>query len=210
MEKKVNSGISTGWIVFFCIIFWPVGIFLVYRKIVGNKEALYYDGKGIFISSIILILCAIAGIYGAFNEEETIAIIFTAILCFLAPGVLLFLKARTMKKNSEKFKKYSAMIIYQNVTKISDISSAVDLPMDTVKSDIEMMIKNNYFPNSYMDESRMEIILPNRQVKEDEAFAREKARHARVVKCEGCGAEQEIAEGNIMKCEYCGSLLENN
>ncbi|MPN26644.1 hypothetical protein SDC9_174069 [bioreactor metagenome] len=131
------------------------------------------------------------------------------ILFFLIAGVALFMFAKKLSSNAEKYKKYISIIINGNEYILDNIASAMSLPINIVKKDLKDMINNGYFQGAYINDSTNEIVLPktskeninettfNNSVPQDEV---------KVITCKCCGAQNKVTSSGA-ECEYCGSLL---
>ena len=98
MQKK---GMSWGWIIFWIIVFWPIGLYFVIRKVAVDKSAIM-SGKTGTLSVIgwILIFLGISAFSLVSDESYDFGSLdmFIAIM-FIAGGVLLLRKTSRMKKS---------------------------------------------------------------------------------------------------------------
>lgn len=205
VEKKQTSW---GWIVFWCILFWPVGIYLLVRRLGSDRTAVLKNSGTVRIISIVLVVLGVLSMFSAFSSSGTIGTFFYGVLLFVLPGVLLYRKSQSMKYEGEKFQKYIAIVINQGEKSIEKISLAVGVSKQEAQEDLQKMIDHGYFQNTYIDAAASEIILPDRKNRDLVAYEQEKQKNYRAVTCQSCGAQGKIAEGQTRKCEYCGSLLQ--
>lgn len=205
VEKKQTSW---GWIVFWCILFWPVGIYLLVRRLGSDRTAVLKNSGTVRIISIVLVVLGVLSMFSAFSSSGTIGTFFYGVLLFVLPGVLLYRKSQSMKYEGEKFQKYIAIVINQGEKSIEKISLAVGVSKQEAQEDLQKMIDHGYFQNTYIDAAASEIILPDRKNRDLVAYEQEKQKNYRAVTCQSCGAQEKIAEGQTRKCEYCGSLLQ--
>jgi hypothetical protein len=195
---------SWGWIIFWFIIFWPIGIFFLFRKLNRDKTATLKNSKTISIISYVLMGMGIIYLIMAFTNDSGI---FIAALLFGGGGLWLNRVAKKMKKNGDKYKKYISLVINQSMTQIDNIASIVGVSYDVAKVDLQKMIDTGYFIGAFINEGSREIVL----AKHAEATMfqpKEVKTLSRVVGCKSCGANNSVVIGQIKECEYCGSLVE--
>lgn len=213
MEKK---GTNWGWIIFWLIFFWPVGLFLIIKKFAADKSALM-SGKTNSLSVIGWILTAWATlvfvVYVSDPSSFTPAGAFLIIMVFipLAGGIVLLRKASKEKKQAVKFKKYIDIVVNQNVRSIDNVSSAVGLSYDVVAKDLQDMIDIGYLKDAYIHQGNREIILKQHEPVpasyEQTAVVGQAALQTTAIRCPGCGANNIIAVGSVSECEYCGTPI---
>lgn len=204
-EKKQ---ISWEWIIFWCIIFWPVGIYFLVRRLGSDRTATLKNSGTVKKTSIVLIVLGVLAMISAFSSHGTIGTFFYGLLLFILPGVLLYKKSLSMKYEGRKLQKYIAIVINQGEKSIEKISGAVGVSMQEAQDDLQKMIDQGYFPDTYIDAATFEIILPDRKERDVMDYELERQKNYRVVTCQSCGAQEKVAEGQIRECEYCGSLLQ--
>ena len=208
---------SWGWIIFWFILFWPVGLFLLIKRLGVDKSATLKSSKTLMIVSYILmglgVIYFFAAVTGNVEEtENTMNAISAGILMlvmFSGGGVILNWFARKTKRAGERYKKYIALIVNQSQTSIDNIASAVGIPYDAVSKDLQKMIDSGYFVGAYIDTTQREIMLAKvapPQVSTSSAPSALQVQE-RVVICRSCGANNRVV-GQIGECEYCGSPLQ--
>ncbi len=179
------------------IFFWPLGVFLIYKKSQTDKKTALTVAKllnilgTIFIVVGIITLIAIIGIF------------------YLILGIVLKVLAKKMLASAENVKRYISIVINGNLRQLDAIAAAVGKPYDTVKADLQKLIDDGYFKNAYINEATREIVLsaPSASVNEGSASVAGTAVQTRVVVCPCCGANNTVS-GAVGECEYCGSPLE--
>lgn len=197
------------------IFFWPLGIYFIWKRIDLDKKSQLNLGRNLIITGWVLTVLSIIYLIGALGDS-TIAVgdmIFTVLL-FGSSGVGLIVLGKKSKKNAEKIKKYIALVVNQEVTSIEDIATAVALPYEITKKDIQKMIDKEYFTGAYINESTKEIVLPNnhKQGDEKQEYINVNKPNAEmlVVTCKGCGANNKVTKGSVVECEFCGSPVGGN
>lgn len=222
MTSYVKEKKSTSWgvIILVLIIFWPVGLFLLYRKITGDKAAALKNSKvlniigWVFVAlAIIYIFMAISGDLKTDKGSSVLELIMIALVFFGGGGAFMIYTAKKMKVNAEKCKKYIAIVINNNETSIDNIAAAVHLGYEQTTKDLQKMIDNGYFENAYIDVSNREIVLPNKNPIQTHSISKIQRNppvnqpQITAVVCRNCGANNKVVEGQVCECEYCGSML---
>lgn len=205
MEKK---GTKWGWIIFWLIFFWPVGLFLMIRKFATDKSALMSGKTGtILVVGWILVVFGILCLCTEIEAPDTFGIVFS--LLILLGGVLLLRKERETKKTAAKYKKYINIVVNQDVRNMDDIVSAVGLSYDEVAKDLQSMIDIGYLKDAYIHHSNRQIILKQPEMANHIPYAAMNQVSAvpKSVRCPGCGANNVVVVGRVSECEYCGTPI---
>lgn len=197
MEKKKTM--SWGWIIFWCIFFWPVGVYFLFKKLSSDKAATLQSSKKVSIIAYVLIGIGVISLAGSAQTEPSTSGV--AVL-FVIGGVWLFFVARKMKANGEKYKKYINLVINQKITDIDNIAASMGVNFEIARKDLQKMIDTGYFAGAFINVNTREIMLVN-----PEANTKSQSQ-TRVVVCKSCGANNTISVGQSNVCEYCGSPLE--
>ncbi|MGI6698947.1 MAG: hypothetical protein ACOX6G_01245 [Christensenellales bacterium] len=203
---------STPVIILAFIFFWPIGVFLVVKRISDKPAKTIPTGKtqGVFGSIFITIALVgiFMGIYDGFDAEDI-----KMILLFGVIGWYLQFVSKQLKKESHRFRQYLYVMTDSHVYNVQQLASITGQSHNTVKDDLQKMIKNGYLKNAYIDKRTDSIVLPNDfsappypyapPIQED--TSREKT--GRVVVCPSCGAKN-IVYDKIIECEYCDTPLQ--
>lgn len=197
MQK--NKTMSWGLIIFLCIIFWPVGLFFLFKKINADKSATLQSSKKVFIISYVLIAMGVIYLAGSAEKEPSSSGV--AVL-FIIGGIWLFVVARKMKANGEKYKKYISIVINQRLFDIDNIASSVGVTYEVARRDLQKMIDTGYFTDAFINASTREIVLVSNSSEVKSQV------QSKVVACKSCGANNSIIVGQNNICEYCGSAVE--
>lgn len=209
MEKK---GMGWGWIIFLLIIFWPVGLFLLIKKLATDKSALM-SGKTRPISAAGWILVVIGALTSLGTDpssgEAADIVILVLALAMTVGGVLVLIKASRTKRTAARYKKYIDLAVNQNVRGIDNIAASVGLSYDAVVKDLQDMINIGYLKDAYIDQGNREIVLEQAEpVSYTQASTSDRADTQKTaVRCPGCGANNVVAVGSVSECEYCGTPL---
>lgn len=208
-ELKNKESLLYSWpaIIIALIVFWPVGIFLIYKRAKTDKKASFTIGKGVKYGSYFCFFAVIIGIIASFtNEFKSSDIVY--FLFYLVAGIALLYFSKKLTKDAEKYKKYISIIVNGNEYFIANIAGAMAISQDDVKKDLLKMIDNGYFKGAYIDEGKGEIIIPQleRNQENSDGNMNREERASKVVSCQCCGAQNTVV-GDVGECEYCGSPL---
>ena len=206
-KKKVNPLYSWPIIIISIIVFWPVAIFLIYKRVKIDKKSGFIVGKlvryGAYFCFFITVVGIIACLDTGFTGEDIGMILF-----FLVSGIALFMFSKRLINNSEKYKKYINIIINGNEYLIDNIAGAMSLSISVVKRDLNNMINNGYFEGAYINDSSNEIVLPHisKENTNETVYYDTVQVKTTVVTCKCCGAQNKVTS-SIVECDYCGSPL---
>lgn len=209
-KKKVNPLYSWPVIIISIIVFWPLAIFLVYKRVKIDKMAGFIIGKLVKYLSYLCFCVVALGIIVCLGRGFTSGD-FEVILGFLILGGALYILSKKLISDAEKCKKYISIIINENEFIIDNIAEDMSLPTNVVRKDLNNMINNGYFQGAYINNSTNEIVLPQ-QSKESlndtasTVSSDESQIEAKVVTCKCCGAQNKVTT-SVAECEYCGSPL---
>ena len=195
MENKTFDLRSWPVIIVLLFLFWPVGLYLLYKKAQSDKKTALTASKVLNILGTFFVIIGI------------ITLIVVIGIFYLILGILLKKFAKKLLTSAENVKKYLAIVINGNVRQLDSISAAVGKPYDTVKQDLQKLIDDGYFKNAYINEATREIVLAQPTVNatpDMNGFGATAS--ARVVSCPCCGANNTVY-GATGECEYCGSPL---
>lgn len=204
-----STGVSWPVAVFITIIFFPVGMFLLFKRIDLDKK------NGVYPSIPLIILGGIlmGGSLAALSEAISMGALkkmLGVIIFYGAIAFLLIFNGIKSKKEFRRFKKYRALIIDHQMTSIDDIATAMGSNYGSTKRDIKKMINKGYLDGVYIDEASKRVVLPkqyyNINMKSDINNIKQNS-DAQVITCKGCGATNKVSDGFVGECEFCGSPL---
>lgn len=206
-SPKISGIYSWPVIILVCIVFWPVGLFLLWKRVSVDKRASLTTGRVIticgFVSLAISLMGFLVSISEGFGSDDISTIIF-----FIIAGAALVLTGNNITKNAGKYKKYLSIIVNQGITSIDSIASASSVSYEAAKKDIEKMIDKGYFSGAYINDGSRELVLPRADYKESmEQNNNEQHMETKVVVCKSCGANNTVIVGKTAECEFCGSPI---
>lgn len=207
-EKGKISGLYSWPVIILALcIFWPVGIFLIIKRVSVDKKTAMGAGKligGIGIASYCIAgIGFIACLSDGFGSDDIGMILFFGIAGFALQKV-----SQKIKREAEDVKKYLSVIVNGNERQIDVIASSMGKSFDVAKNDIQKLINKGYLKNAYINEGTREIVLPNiiQEQSGDMTNASSVNVETKIVACPCCGANNTVV-GDMGECEYCGSPL---
>jgi len=208
MPNTTKKSMSWGGIIFWLILFWPLGLFFLFRKIHTDRTASLNNGRTVAIVSYILIGAAVVYLIMAF--EEGAGFIPAAILC-AGGGIWLFVISRRMKATGVRYRKYIALVVNQEQKSIDAIATAMGISYEDAVKELQQMINRGYFAGAHIDVGSREIRLakapPPPPAAPEMPVTAGIPIQERVVACNSCGANIRVS-GQVGECEYCGSPLQ--
>ncbi|MDR0979202.1 MAG: hypothetical protein LBL91_04645 [Lachnospiraceae bacterium] len=202
-----NKGISWGWIFLCLIVFWPVGLYLLFRKISSDKSVIMSGKtKRLKITAWILIIIAGFGLIGSIESgADDTATSLLIMLAFLVGGILLLKKSKKMDKVAKKYMNYITLIINEKQTSIDYIANITTQKYEVVVEDLKQMILLGYLPKIELDLNERRIIFKDQKV--TQAAPVNATTKIRTIRCPGCGANNVVKTDDVHECEYCGTPL---
>ena len=207
-EKGKISGLYSWPVIILALcIFWPVGIFLIIKRVSVDKKTAMGAGKligGIGIASYCIAgIGFIACLSDGFGSDDIGMILFFGIAGFALQKV-----SQKIKSEAEDVKKYLSVIVNGNERQIDVIASSMGKSFDVAKNDIQKLINKGYLKNAYINEGTREIVLPNiiQEPSGDMTNTSSVNVETKIVACPCCGANNTVV-GDMGECEYCGSPL---
>jgi len=211
---KEKKSMAWGWIIFWFIVLWPLGVLFLFRKLSKDKSAVIKDSGKVTVMSFVLAGIGVLVFMNTVGRQGFGAYYYLWAVSLVGGGVWTFFIARKMKADSERYKKYLAIVVNQGQSLIDNIAAAVGFPYETVSNDLQKMIDTGYFAGAYIDISQKEIILPKTTVSNEPVSPISPNAQApliqiqeRIVSCKGCGANNRVM-GQLGECEYCASYLQ--
>lgn len=207
-EKGKISGLYSWPVIILALcIFWPVGIFLIIKRVSVDKKTAMGAGKligGIGIASYCIAgIGFIACLSDGFGSDDIGMILFFGIAGFALQKV-----SQKIKREAEDVKKYLSVIVNGNERQIDVIASSMGKSYDVAKNDIQKLINKGYLKNTYINEGTREIVLPNiiQEPSGDMTNTSSVNVETKIIACPCCGANNTVV-GDMGECEYCGSPL---
>lgn len=210
MERKKKSPSWAAIIIWF-ILFWPVSIYLIWKKLTTDKAAAMQNSKVLKAIGIIFVVIGVL-MLATIGEDDTGSVLLLFIF-YTGGGALIIWGSNKVKQSGEMYKKYIAIVINQNETTIENIASITGLSYDETVKGLQKMIDLEYFEGAYIDHANHEIVFPKKQQMvanesmQNSAFANSQSQQ-KTVKCPNCGGNNLITVGGVGECDFCGSPLQ--
>jgi hypothetical protein len=201
MEKK-NMGPSWVAIVLLLLLIWPVGLFLLIKKLTNRRYMLSGKNTGAIVAAVIMLLFGISIVSG--NGGSAGMVVFG--ISYLAGGALTVLFINKGRKDADRFRKYIDIVVNGGERNIDKIAGYVALPYDKVVKDLDEMIKLEFFRGAVVDKTNGKIQLREMNVPGQQQ-QQQQQQQVTVVRCSNCGANNTIPIGMVTECEYCGAPL---
>ncbi|MDR3597618.1 hypothetical protein [Clostridium sp.] len=191
------------------IVFWPIGLFLIWKRTSIDKKAALLSGKTIGILGWVSLSIAFIGFFVSISDGIKSDDIST-IIFFLLAGAGLIALGKKIKNNADKSKKYISIIVNDGVIDIDNIAATIPTSYENAKKDLQKMINKGFFEGAYINESERQIVLPKKHQDPlyDQSNNVEENTRMQFVTCKGCGAQNSIVAGTVGECEFCGSKIE--
>ena len=204
VEEPVSSGPSWIAIIIMMAVFWPVGIYLLYKRLKADRKAALSSGKKLNSIGIALIVIGALALIGGVDSSDSMAGSVFFILC----GIVLSRMGTKNKKEAIRIRQYIALIINQHITSLDELARATGNTYEQVCEDLNKIIERGYLQGAYINLSIRQIILPGQRppVYKQSGPAQQGRTH--VVQCKNCGAEIVVVQGTVRKCEYCGTPIQ--
>jgi len=198
--------ISWVWVILALVIFWPVGIILLIKRLSSDRNAAFKGSR--LLKVMYIVLFAIGGF--TLLGGSVIG------LMFIAGGVAIFMLARKNNEKVARYKKYMNLVTNHSLTYINEIAQNVGISPEIAKKELQAMIDMDIFEGAMIDVVTNEIILSpvQQQAKGgvmsaiDSFFSDDdEIEMERVVECESCGAKNKVT-GDVGECAHCGTPLD--
>lgn len=201
-----------GWIIFWLIVFWPVGLFLMIKKLNDKSALMSGNTKGLSIAGWVLVAFGAIGFWSEISSGTFDASGVVLALVFIAGGVLILRKVKATRIKAEQYRKYLNAIVNVGERNVDNIASAVSVTYDKAKSDIQAMIDEGFLKGAYRHEGEHRVVLA-----QDTGATQQPASTmpssvpvqtvSKAVRCGGCGANNVVTAGQVTECEFCGTPI---
>ena len=211
MQKK---SISWGNIILMFIIFFPIGIWLLVKKMTTETLDYIKNGKSLRLFGWVLIIIAFMyifmGIGGQFETEspsDIVSGIVVVLVIFGGTGLISLIKARSFIDKGKKYERYVYIVNSTDETSIDNIAAAYPTSYEQAVKDLQSMINDGYLREAHLDLNNREFIRKRKAAPANENQPSSSNNQVTSVKCKNCGATNTVVPGTVNECEYCGSPL---
>jgi len=205
MQNSAKKGVPT-YIIVLLIVFWPVGLFLLYRFLTNDRTNLMRNsnimrnfGIGFVVFGGLALVSSLSSTSQAADDgtSSLIGLLVMSVL-FVAGGVLMILQSNKIKAYAKKYKQYIDLVINHEIDGIPRIAEIIGKDQRTVQDDLQEMINKEFFPSAFIDLQNNRIAMPGRPVP---------TVNTRILKCQYCGATNVVDDNQLALCMYCRSGL---
>lgn len=217
-DMTMRRGLSWGWIIFLLIIFFPVGIPLLIKKV--NSEKFYYDsnGRSLLVLGRVLIgigvFYMLIGLGGNLSSQYEIpdpGTFLIGCLLFVMFGMISIYYGSKLLRRSENLKRYMALVDPSGDTSIVSIAALFPTSFENACKDLQFMIDEGFFQNAFLDLQKKQIrrheSKENNVEMQSEDLTTENAQKQNTIRCSNCGAISKNKKDRYAECDYCGSPL---
>lgn len=207
--------------VIWTILFFPVGLYFIYRRCTfnkldpaGNSKKLRTFSNVLIALGVMYLLMGAWGIYAIDGLQPSPWV--TAVVFFGGLGVLLLFKAIKLDKIGRRYIQYRNIIGSGQDANINSIARMVYEKPDVVEAEIQELISDGCFPEVYIDFETKEIMYKTSEpiIQQDitvndmmQSAPKEMQPKARTIKCPSCGGINRVIDGEACECEFCSTPL---
>lgn len=201
----MNKKIYQYWIVIILalIIFWPVGLILLYLKFRDNsKNKFIFSGTIKIIIGVCSVLFALIGVAAEIDQPTgEVAVTIIMVSMFLALGGAFIYFGMKNIKEAKIYENIRNLINFQEVENIEEIARKLKITEEKAIQYISKAVTLGFCNNDIEYENK-KIIYKKKIEKEEQ-----KKKHERIIKCECCGGINHTNDTQTKACEYCGMEL---
>lgn len=219
--RQSKKSFSWPAVVVMFFLFFPVGIWMLMRKVSVERDRAVPNGKGLRIfGGVLLFLAAVELILFASNsysvpEGFSVTPVIIVMLLLIYGGFFFARKGTELLSNGERYNRYAAIIGEAPEMLISHIAVVSASDPQRVTEELQGLIDGGWFPGCHVDYEKQKFIL-DKAVKPVPVYPisvsagnsvevpEEEPPAPVTVQCPHCGAISIVVPGEIRNCEYCG------
>lgn len=209
MDTKVKSS-SWSVIIIVFLVFWPVGIYLLIKKLSSDKAASMRNSKIFMVLGGFFVFASIVMIGELLGGSTDVSTGVFGFFFYLIGGVFLIMASFKLKKEGEQYRRLIDIVINQEQHTIENISSQMGFSYDQTVEALQKMIDKGYFAGAFIDYGNHEIVLQRKasNLQQTMDIGQPAAYKQKAIKCLNCGGNNVINVGQVCECEYCGSPIQ--
>lgn len=202
MKKK-----STSWglIAVVLYFFFPVGIWLMVKKITGEKHRYAENGKALRVFAVVLLFLALSTVLmyaaGELQFEDgsnELAGVILVCLFFTIPGIFVYWKADRYIRRGKRYKDCIYDLVSKDSVELDTVAAELRISTQDVVADFQEMISAGHIYGAYID-MRTRTLVKKPIVRPKREFV-----------CPCCGAKNSVEVNAVIRCEYCDSVLQSD
>lgn len=219
MGTEKNNSPSWGVVILLLIVFWPVGIYLLYRKLSGNRDTNSEGGKVLKVVGIVFLILGViyfimAGsslteLESKESSQDAVEALVVVGTVFFVGGVIMLIMAKRKKRKANNITRHAQ----GNQTQYTQMQFNQESLSERLFREQQLMqqqIRGLQFeeqPSQQFSQIHVsQTIITNQEPFAEQEKPPEK-KGPRVVTCKNCGGNNTIIDGEIGECEYCGSPI---
>lgn len=219
MGTEKNNTPAWGVVILLLIVFWPVGIYLLYRKLSGNRADNSEGGKGLKVFGIVLLVIGViyfimagsslAELESEESSQNAVEVLSAVGTVFSVGGGIMLIMAKRKKRKANNITRQAQ----ENHTQYAQMQFNQESLSERLFREQQLMqqqIRGLQFeeqPSQQFSQIHVnQTIITNQQPFAKQEKPPEK-KGPRVVICKNCGGNNTIIDGEIGECEYCGSPI---
>lgn len=185
-QNDTQKTTSVFTVVIWLIIFWPVGLYYLFKKSAQDKGKEVMPGLGWKISGGIFLVIGLLGFLASYSTESGSGLAtFFIILSFVFFSTGYQKKQKYIKARANNAQNYNTNT-NQNINPNSFSRSYSTQQVNTTA----------FNPNKTVNTGTTQEKVSSNEPEE------------KVVTCKSCGANNKINRGQVKECEFCGTLLQ--
>ncbi len=181
-------------------VFWPIGAYLIYRKVTRDKMELLKNSGSLNKAGLIFIIVGFVIFAGfSLSGNSTLRSFANGGIFITSGGVVMIYFGVSINRLAKRYRNYIQIIINDSKTNLSEIANQMHLGPIKVDRDLQSMIELGYFGEAYIDYVNDIIVI-----KQNEPDASEQGDDQVTVICKNCGG-RNVATAS--RCQYCDSPI---
>lgn len=181
-------------------VFWPIGAYLIYRKITNDRMELLKNSGSLNKAGLIFMVIGFI-IFACFSlagnpDLHTYA---KGGVFITSGGVVMFYFGVAINRTAKRYRNYIQIIINDGQKNLGEIAKEMHLGPSKVERDLQSMIALGYFGDTYIDYVNDQIVI-----KQKEPDNPPESEGLIPVICRNCGGRNSAL---AKRCQYCDSPL---
>lgn len=192
--EKDPEQITWGRIILIFLVFNPIGLYMIFRKINFETRNHYYNGITMIILGFAVTIPSL--IFGILLLPDLLSaiIICTFTAYWILVGIVLIILGFVYKAKGKLINKYINLLFVQKITKINEIARILNRTYSTVSNDIQTLIDNGTLKNIYIYHAEKEVII-------------NEISNKIAIKCINCAGTTVLNKNDEQFCAFCGAKL---
>lgn len=168
---------------------------------VNNKHRLYERKTARLVWGVLFFFFGLFGFVG--DVQDAYIYDYSGLImgiAFMFGGLAMVYSATKANLNLERYHAYNQLIFKKGVFSIDMLARSMDKTYAETLQDLDLLVRKGYLQD--MSVNRDTRMIEGLFVSKYKASVKSK-----MVRCPGCGANNEVIEHETTECEYCGRKL---